>query len=120
MPSTWSRGEPILSLDPELNRTLCRMNIQNNPSYIDDDINPQFPPPIDAHNQVVIDNPGKGISRRQPPAPRPQEYYRGNVNITDSDGPLFLNPLPEGQTFVITSSLMQIITSIVFFFRATI
>ena len=111
MPSTWSRGEPILSLDPELNRTLCRMNIQSNPSYIDDEINPQFPPPIDAHNRVVVDNPSEYNPRRQPPTPHPQEYYRGNVNISDSDGPLVLPPLPQGHTFVVTSSLMQMLTA---------
>ena len=93
MPSARSRGELILPLDPELNRTLCKMNIQNNVAYIDDEINPQLPPPIDAHKQVIDDNPGEGNPRRQSPAPHPQEYYRGNINITDSDVPLVLLPL---------------------------
>ena len=88
MPSTWTRGEPIVSHDPELNRTLRRMNIQNNPAYIDDEINRQPPSPVDAHNQVIVENPGEGAIRRQPCALRPQEYYRGTVNITDSDGTL--------------------------------
>ena len=71
MTSTQSQGEPILPLDPVLNPTLHRMNIQNNPAYIDDDINPQFPPPVDAHNRVVVDNPDEDNPRRQPPSPRP-------------------------------------------------
>ena len=58
MPSTRNRGEPILPLDLELNRTLRRMNIQNNPAYIDDCIKPQLPLPVDAQNRVVVDNPG--------------------------------------------------------------
>ena len=85
------------------------MNIQNNPAYIDDEINPQLPLPVDYHNQVIVDNLGEGNSRRKPPAPLPQEYYRGNVNITDSDGTLVLPPLSLGHTFVVASSLMQML-----------
>ena len=81
-------------------------------SYLyDDEINPQFPPPVDFHNRVVVDNPGEDNPRRQRRAPRPQMYYRGNVNITDSDGPLALPLLPQGHTFVVTSSLMQMLTA---------
>ena len=47
----------------------------------------------------------------KPPVPHPQEYYRGNVNITNSDGPPILPPLPHGHTFVVTSSLMQMLTA---------
>ena len=72
----------MLSLDPELNCTLRRMNIQNNPAYINDEIKHQLPPPIDAHNRVIVDNPVEGNPRRKHPTPRPQEYLRGNVNIT--------------------------------------
>lgn len=43
-------------------------------------------------------------------APRPHDYYRGNVKIVDFDKPLVLPPLPPGQTFVMTSSLMRILT----------
>ena len=57
----------MLPLDPKFNLTLCRMNIQNYHDYIDDEIDPQFPPPIDTHNRVVVDNPGEGNPRRQPP-----------------------------------------------------
>ena len=41
----------------------------------------------------------------------PQAYYRGYDNIVDSDGPLVLPPLPTGHTFVVTSSLMQMLTA---------
>ena len=44
-------------------------------------------------------------------APRQQEYYKGYDNIADSDGPVVLSPLPQGHTFVVTSSLMQMFTS---------
>ena len=111
MPSTQSREEAILPLDPELNHTLRIMNIKNNLSYIDDEINPQFSPLVDAHNQVIVENPDEGALKRQSPAPRPQEYYRGNVNIADSDGPLVLPPLPQGHSFVVTSSFMQMLTA---------
>ena len=47
--------------------------------------------------------------RRQPPAPRPQEYYTDNVNITDYDEPLVLPHQPQGHTFVVISSLMQML-----------
>ena len=45
----------------------------------------------------------------------PQEYIRENVNITDSDGPLVLPPLPHGHTFMVTSSLMHILITRVLF-----
>ena len=61
---------------------------------------------------MVVTNPSEGNQRRQPPAPLPQECYRGNANITDSDGPLVLHPLPHGDTFVVASSLMQMLTAI--------
>ena len=32
-------------------------------------------------------------------------------NIADSDGPLVLPPLPQGHTFVVTSSLMHMLTA---------
>ena len=47
----------------------------------------------------------------QPTVPHPQEFYISNFNITDSDGPLVLPPLPHGNTFVVTSSLMQMLTA---------
>ncbi|TMW96088.1 hypothetical protein EJD97_007942, partial [Solanum chilense] len=46
----------------------------------------------------------------QSPIPLPQYFYRGNV-ITDSDGSLVLCSLPQWHTFVISSSLMQMLTA---------
>ena len=91
------------------------MNFQNNAAYIDDEINTQLLPPVDAHNQVVVYYPSEGISRRQSPAPLPQEYYRGNVNITEFDWRFVLPPLPHGHTFMVTSSLMHILITRVLF-----
>ena len=55
--------------------------------------------------------PGEHQQRGQNPAPRLQAYYRGYHNIADSDGPLVLPPLPLGHTFVVSSSLMQMLTA---------
>ena len=46
-----------------------------------------------------------------PPGPRQHDNYRGNIDIADSDGPIVLPPLPPGHTFVVTSSLMQMLTA---------
>ena len=43
--------------------------------------------------------------------PLPQEYYRDNINITDLDGPLFLQHLSQGHSFMVISSLMQVLTA---------
>lgn len=42
---------------------------------------------------------------------QPQNNYRVNFNIAYSDGPLVLPPLPMGHTFVVTSSLMKLLTT---------
>ena len=76
MPSTRSRGEPVLPFDPELNRTLCRMNEPHYPDTIGDGINLQLPLLVDGHNQVIMENPDEGTLRRQSPASRLQEYYK--------------------------------------------
>ena len=48
--------------------------------------------------------------RLEPPAALQLQYYnRGNMNILDSDGPLVLPLLPPEHTFVVTSSLMQML-----------
>ena len=62
----------------------------------------------DPHNRANLGDDALSI---QPPTPRILEYYRGNVNITDSDGPLVLPPLPQGHTFVVPSSFMQMLTA---------
>ena len=105
----------MLPFDPELNHTLHRMNDPHNLANVGDEINCQPPPPINDHNQVIVENPGEGAMRRQPPFPRPQECYRGNFNIADSDGPLVQPPLPQGHSFVVTSSFMQMLTARGFF-----
>ena len=113
MPSTRSRVGQILPLDPKLNRTLHIMTNQNNLAYIDNEINSQLPPPIDSHNRVVVDNLGEGNPRWQPPV-------LALKSIIDSDGPLVLPPLQHGHTFLVTSSLMQMLTTRGLFFGSTI
>ncbi|TMW81748.1 hypothetical protein EJD97_008030 [Solanum chilense] len=41
----------------------------------------------------------------------PNQNISALIDVHDSDGPLVLPPLPPGHTFVVTSSLMQIITA---------
>ncbi|KAH0725498.1 hypothetical protein KY284_001363 [Solanum tuberosum] len=77
MPSTRSQGKPLTPYDPELNRTLRRMN------------NPRDP--IDPIRGNLDD--------------------AGNMNIEDFDGPIVLPPLPPRHTFLVTSSLMQMLTA---------
>ena len=61
----------MLPFDEELKRTLRRMNEQHNPDNIGDGINWQLPPLVDAHNQMIKENPFEGSLRRQTPAPLP-------------------------------------------------
>ncbi|XP_069147993.1 uncharacterized protein [Solanum lycopersicum] len=77
----------------------------------DDDPNKNIQAPVDFHGQLVPNDPGENQQRGQNPAPRPQEYYRGYDNIADSYEPLVLRPLPPGHTFVVTSSLMEMLTT---------
>ncbi|TMW97799.1 hypothetical protein EJD97_004963 [Solanum chilense] len=111
MLSTGNRKEPILPFDPELNPTLRRLNDPQNPANFFDGINCHLHPLVKDHNQVIVENPNDGAVRRKPPIPNHQEFPRGNINITDSDGPLVLPPLPHGHIFMITSSLMQMFTA---------
>ena len=87
------------------------MNNQQNLANLGNGINRRLPPPVNAHNQVIAENPGDDAMRRQPPVLRLQEFYKGNINITDSDGLLVLPPLPKGHTFMVTISLMQMLTA---------
>ena len=89
--------------------------MNRNLGITDEDPNQNIPAPVDVHGQLLPFDPSKNQQSGQNPAPRPQEYYRGYDNIADSDGPLLLPPLPQGHTFVETSSLMQIFTAIGFF-----
>ena len=69
--------------------------------------------------QLLPDAPGEHQHMGQNPSPRPQEYYRGYDKIADTDGQLVLPPPPQGHTFVVTSSLMQMLPVGDFFFRDT-
>ena len=60
---------------------------------------------------MLPDAPGEHQQREQNPAPRPQAYYRGYDNIAESDGPLVLPPVPPGHTLIVTSSLLQMLTT---------
>ena len=117
MPNTRRGREPLFPYDHELECTLCNMN--RNLGIDDNDPNQNIPAPVDVHGQLLPDAPGPGEHQQngQNPAPRPQAYYRGYDNIAHSDGPLVLPPLPPGHTFVVTSSLMQML--IARGFRAT-
>ena len=106
MPSTRSRREPVLPFDQELNRTLSKINEPHNIDNIGNGINRQLPPPVDANNQLIVENPDEGALSRETPTPCPQEYNRVNINISKSDGPLVLPPLQQVHSFVVTSTLM--------------
>ena len=77
----------------------------------DDDPNQNIPALLDVHGQLLPDAPGEHQQRGKNPIPRPQTYDRVYDNIADSDGPLVLPPLPTDHTFVVTSSLMQMLTA---------
>ena len=117
MPNTRRGREPLFPYDHELERTLCNMN--RNLGINDDDPNQNIPALVDVHGQLLPDALGENQQRVQNPAPHPQEYYRGYDNVADSDGTLFFPPLPPGHTFVVTSSLTQMLMPEVFVFRAT-
>ncbi|WMV32740.1 hypothetical protein MTR67_026125 [Solanum verrucosum] len=59
-----------------------------------------------AENQL-----GDALRVHGPPGPQQRDNYRGSIDITDSDAPIVLHPLPPGHTFVVTSSLMQMLTT---------
>ena len=71
-----------------------------------EDHNSELPPQNVGLDQLLPENCGEGDIQRQPPATRPLEYYKGYANITYFDILLVLPPLPHGNTFVVTSSLM--------------
>ena len=60
---------------------------------------------------MLLDALGEHQQRGQIPAPRTQAYYKGYDNIAASDRPPVLPPLLTGHTFVVTSSLIQILTA---------
>ena len=95
--------------DHELECTLRNMN--QNLGINDDDPNQNIPASVDVHGDLLPDAPGEYQQRGKNSTPRHQEYYRGYDNIVDSDGLLVLPPLPPDHTFVVTSSLMQMLTT---------
>ena len=117
MPRTRSQGEPLTSYDPELNKTLRRMNNQGLPLHpiggnLDEAVELQQPRVVGGENRGLAENQlGNAVMVHGPPDPQLNANYRGNINIVDSDGPLVLPHLPLGHTFVVTSSLMQMFTA---------
>lgn len=99
-----SRGEPLILFSPQLNRTLMRMENQQILDNIGDEVIRQPPLWVKTHNQARDDNQLDNAFRVEPQGPRPQVFYRGNVNIV-------LPPLPYGHRFVVTSILMQMLTA---------
>ena len=91
------------------------MNNLQNQANTGDGINIQTPQPFDAHNQVVTKNLADDALKMQCSIPCPQEIYRGNISNIDSDESLVLLPLPQGHTFLVTRSLMQMIIARVCF-----
>ena len=69
MPNTWSRGISIIEPDPELERTLRRMN-QNLGIQVDE-VDLQMPPLVDDRDSVLPDICGEGEIQRQHPTPLP-------------------------------------------------
>ena len=59
------------------------MNNQQNPTNLGDGVIRQPLLPIDVHNQVFTDNTVNDALRMQPPIPRTEEFYRGDVNIAN-------------------------------------
>jgi len=55
----------------ELNHSLLKMNEPRNHDNISDGINRKLHSPVNAHNQVIVENLGDGSLRRQRLAPRP-------------------------------------------------
>ena len=108
MPNTRRGREPLFPYDHELECTLCNMN--RNLRINDDDPSQNILAPVDVHGQLLPDDPGENQQTGQNPAPRPQEYYRGYDNISDSIGQLVLPRLPQGHTFVVNRSLMKVFT----------
>lgn len=74
------------------------MENQSNPTNVSDCNIPQLPLPVEVHNQVqfYLD-------------PLSYPYYRGNFNIAESNGRIFLPPFPPGHTFMVTSSLLKML-----------
>ncbi|WMV40905.1 hypothetical protein MTR67_034290 [Solanum verrucosum] len=89
-------AKPLTQYDPELSRTLRRMT-----SWV-----------VNENAHVYGDNLlGDTLRVQNPPEPRLQDNYRVEFNAVESEGPIVLPPLPPGHTFVVTRSLMQMLTA---------
>jgi len=116
MPSTQSRRELLTPYDPELRRTLRKMNnqgVHNNPigEGLGDGVELQPPGvvnvPAQAHGGNLIENAERVQNR---PAPRFRDNYREGYDTVGSDRPIVLPPLPLGHTFEVTINLIQMLT----------
>ncbi|XP_049410643.1 uncharacterized protein LOC125873837 [Solanum stenotomum] len=114
MPSTQSQGEPLTPYDPELNRTLRRMNYQGVPvnpiaRNLGDGVELQ-PHRVNYENAKNQGGNLLGYALRiqNPLELRLRDNYRVDFNATAYEGPIVL---PPGHTFVVTSSLMQMLTA---------
>uniref|UniRef100_M1DCZ1 Integrase core domain containing protein n=1 Tax=Solanum tuberosum TaxID=4113 RepID=M1DCZ1_SOLTU len=88
--------------------------VQVNPirGNLDDEVELQPSRVVGGDNQVLGENQlGYAVRVHGPPGPLQHDHYRGNIIIADSDGPIVLPPLPPGNIFVVTSSLMQMLTT---------
>ena len=63
------------------------MNNQQNPANLGDGV---------IRFSCIADNPVNDALRMQPPAQQPQDFYRVNMNNTDSDGPVSYLLYPKG------------------------
>ena len=55
-----------------------------NPTNIGDGLITHPQPRVDAQNCLFAENLVDDVVRMQPPIPRPQKIYKGNVNINNS------------------------------------
>lgn len=112
MPTTRSLGESPIPYDPKLNQTLRRIEsqqVRDNTNRVSLGDGPGQQPllQVEAHNHTHVENHLGDALRMQPPeAPRLLDYYRGNIKIEDSYGPLVLTCLSPGHTFVVMSNMM--------------
>uniref|UniRef100_M1DQY8 Uncharacterized protein n=1 Tax=Solanum tuberosum TaxID=4113 RepID=M1DQY8_SOLTU len=54
---------------------------------------------------------GDALRVQNPPEPRLCDNYKVDFNTVESEGPIILPHLPPGITFMVTSSLMQMLTT---------
>ena len=105
MPSTRSRGKPLTPYDPELGKTLHRMNnqgVQVAPIREGLGRGARMQPlwEVNENNQVPPNNRvGEALRPQDAQRKRLNDNGRVNINITEFNGPLILPPLPLRYTF---------------------